>query len=104
MLLCQSSLAARTSEAIPNSGSLSHQWRECQTFSAIKDGSETALKQSLGLTGYPIYLTVGGIEPRKNSHKLLQAFAEVLTLYPHAQLAIAGGATLFDYQSYREGF
>jgi len=73
-------------------------------FSAIKDGSETALKQSLGLTGYPIYLTVGGIEPRKNSHKLLQAFAEVLTLYPHAQLAIAGGATLFDYQSYREEF
>lgn len=73
-------------------------------FSAIKNGSETALKQSLGLTGYPIYLTVGGIEPRKNSHKLLQAFAELLTLYPHAQLAIAGGATLFDYQSYREDF
>ena len=73
-------------------------------FSAIKNGSETALKQSLELTGYPIYLTVGGIEPRKNSHKLLQAFAEVLILYPHAQLAIAGGATLFDHQSYREEF
>ena len=73
-------------------------------FSAIKDSSETALKQSLGLTGYPIYLTIGGIEPRKNSHKLLQAFADVLKLYPHAQLAIAGGATLFDYQSYREEF
>lgn len=73
-------------------------------FSTIKDGSETSLKQSLGLTGYPIYLTVGGIEPRKNSHNLLQAFAEVLTIYPDAQLAIAGGATLFDYQSYREEF
>ena len=28
----------------------------------------------------------------------------MLTLYPHAQLAIAGGATLFDYQLYREEF
>lgn len=63
-----------------------------------------ALKQHLGLTGYPIYLTVGGIEPRKNSIALLQAFKQVLTVHPEAQLVIAGGSTLFDYQSYREEF
>jgi glycosyltransferase-like protein len=75
-----------------------------QRFSPIVDGSESILKQRLGLDGSPIYLSVGGIEPRKNSIKLLQAFAEVLADYPQAQLAIAGGATLFDYQPYRDEF
>ena len=56
------------------------------------------------MDGSPIYLSVGGIEPRKNSLKLLQAFAEVLADYPEAPLAIAGGATLFDYQPYRDEF
>jgi glycosyltransferase-like protein len=73
-------------------------------FSPILDGSESILKQRLGLDGSPIYLSVGGIEPRKNSIKLLQAFAEVLVDYSEAQLAIAGGATLFDYQPYRDEF
>ncbi len=73
-------------------------------FSPQTDGSELALKQRWGLEGTPIYLTVGGIEPRKNSIALLQAFAIVLKEHPNAQLAIAGGATLFDYQFYRNEF
>lgn len=73
-------------------------------FSPIFDGSESFFKQQLGLKGSPIYLTVGGIEPRKNSICLLQAFSFVLQEYPNAQLIIAGGATLFDYQSYRDQF
>jgi len=75
-----------------------------QRFSPHRDGSETALKHQLSLDGWPIYLTIGGIEPRKNSLVLLQAFTEVLAQYPQAQLIIAGGATLFDYQTYREEF
>ncbi len=73
-------------------------------FSASTDGSELELKSKLGLTGWPIYLTVGGIEPRKNAIALLEAFIKVLSLHPSAQLVIAGGATLFDYQSYRQAF
>jgi glycosyltransferase-like protein len=73
-------------------------------FSASPDGTEAALRQTLSLTGFPIYLTVGGIEPRKNSIALLQAFTQVLEHYPQAQLVIAGGATLFDYQAYRDQF
>ena len=73
-------------------------------FSPLPDGSEPLLKQQWGLVGQPIYLTVGGIEPRKNSIALLQAFAQVLQHYPQAQLIIAGGATLFDYQAYRDQF
>ncbi|GAB4143430.1 MAG: MSMEG_0565 family glycosyltransferase [Cyanobacteria bacterium J069] len=73
-------------------------------FSPISTGCESPLKQSLGIQGSPIYLTVGGIEPRKNSIILLKAFSQVLTRQPQAQLVIAGGATLFDYQSYRDEF
>lgn len=73
-------------------------------FSDRKDGSEDSLKEHFGLTGSPIYLTVGGIEPRKNSINLLKAFSQVLKDFPNAQLAIAGGSTLFDYQDYRDRF
>ncbi|NJM99100.1 MAG: MSMEG_0565 family glycosyltransferase [Phormidesmis sp. RL_2_1] len=73
-------------------------------FSAQPDGSETRVANAYGISGRPIYLTVGGIEPRKNSIRLLQAFAEVRQQQPAAQLVIAGGATLFDYQDYREQF
>jgi glycosyltransferase-like protein len=71
-------------------------------FSAQPTGREPHLKQQLGLSGWPVYLTVGGIEPRKNTLNLLHAFAMVLQQSPHAQLVIAGGATLFDYQDYRD--
>lgn len=77
---------------------------DAQRFSPVPNGSDVQIQQRLGLTGSPIYLTVGGIEPRKNSIRLLQAFAEVLVSYPNAQLIIAGGATLFDYQAYRDRF
>ncbi len=73
-------------------------------FSPHLNGLELALKERWNLTGSPIYLTVGGIEPRKNSLRLLQAFRQVLNEQPSAQLVIAGGATLFDYQTYRDEF
>ena len=75
-----------------------------QKFSRDRNGMEPQIKQKFNLTGSPIYLTVGGIEPRKNSIKLIQAFAQVLVDFPNAQLVIAGGATLFDYQAYRDEF
>lgn len=73
-------------------------------FSAIKDGSEDALAKALNIRARPLYLTVGGIEPRKNSINLLKAFAKVRQQLTTAQLLIAGGATLFDYQDYRQEF
>jgi glycosyltransferase-like protein len=73
-------------------------------FSSQVNGQETKLKQKLGIRGNPVYLTIGGIEPRKNSLKLLEAFIEVLNIHPQAQLIIAGGETLFDYEPYRLKF
>jgi len=73
-------------------------------FSPSANGLEPHLQQSLRLRGSPVYLTVGGIEPRKNSIALLTAFSQVLATHPNAQLIIAGGDTFFDYSSYREQF
>jgi glycosyltransferase-like protein len=75
-----------------------------QRFSSQVSGEEIELKQLLGIKNYPVYLTIGGIEPRKNSLKLLEAFIAVLTTHPQAQLIIAGGETLFDYEPYRLQF
>lgn len=49
-------------------------------------------------------LAVGGIEPRKGSLDLLEAFARARGQLPELQLVIAGGETLFDYRDYRRAF
>ena len=77
---------------------------DTQRFSSHLNGAEAALKAQLGFTGSPRLLTIGGVEPRKNSIRLLQAFAGVLAHLPAAQLAIAGGLSLFSYDTYRDEF
>jgi glycosyltransferase-like protein len=77
---------------------------DTQRFTPFPNGSEAHLQQRLQLNGSPIYLTIGGIEPRKNSVVLLKAFAQVLKTYSNAQLITAGGATFFDYFPYQEQF
>jgi glycosyltransferase-like protein len=73
-------------------------------FTSFPNGSESYLQKRFQLQGSSIYLTVGGIEPRKNSIVLITAFAQVLKIHPNAQLVIAGGDTFFDYSLYREEF
>ncbi|HEY1818798.1 MAG TPA: MSMEG_0565 family glycosyltransferase [Trebonia sp.] len=46
-------------------------------------------------------LAVGGIEPRKGSLDLLDAYALLRSSAPDVRLVIAGGETLFDYRDYR---
>jgi glycosyltransferase-like protein len=46
-------------------------------------------------------LAVGGIEPRKGSLDLLEAYALLRSSAPDVRLVIAGGETLFDYRDYR---
>ncbi|MEE4025959.1 MSMEG_0565 family glycosyltransferase [Gordonia sp. PKS22-38] len=52
----------------------------------------------------PYVLAVGGIEPRKGSIDLLEAFARMRTQAPDLSLVFAGGETLFDYRDYRAEF
>lgn len=77
-----------------------------ERFSATPNGTEAAIALAHGIdpTAGPIYLTVGGIEPRKNSIRLLKAFSQIRKEQARAKLIIIGGATLFDYQDYRRDF
>ena len=53
----------------------------------------------------PVVLAVGGIEPRKGSRLLIEAFARARgRLGRGALLAIGGGETLFDYREYRNAW
>ncbi|MEO9323138.1 MSMEG_0565 family glycosyltransferase [Nocardioides sp. C4-1] len=49
-------------------------------------------------------LAVGGIEPRKGTLDLLEAFAGLRAAHPDVRLVLAGGETLFDYRDYRTAF
>ncbi|MCJ8142539.1 MSMEG_0565 family glycosyltransferase [Ancylobacter sp. A5.8] len=73
-------------------------------FSPQRDGSEAPLRTRLGLGPGPVILSVGGIEARKNTLRLLEAFAQLHAVSPQAQLVIAGGATVLDHGSYRAEF
>lgn len=49
-------------------------------------------------------LALGGIEPRKGTVDLLEAFALLRADHPDLSLVLGGGETLFDYRPYREAF
>lgn len=49
-------------------------------------------------------LAVGGIEPRKGSIDLVEAYALLAARRPDLRLVFAGGETLFDYRAYRDEF
>ncbi|MDN7183774.1 MSMEG_0565 family glycosyltransferase [Caballeronia sp. SEWSISQ10-4 2] len=66
---------------------------------------DNTVRQRLGLKdGAPVVLAVGGIEARKNTLGLLDAFAELVKRRPSARLVIAGGASLLDHNAYARAF
>ncbi len=71
-------------------------------FSPIPDGSDIALRGRLGLvSNAPIFLAVGGVEERKNTLRILEAFKLLLAQHPAARLVVAGGASLLDHSAYQ---
>jgi glycosyltransferase-like protein len=68
-----------------------------------------AVRARLGLDGTAAVLAVGGVEPRKNSIVLLDAFVEAQDRLAaltgrRPLLVFAGGASLFDHAEYRDAF
>jgi glycosyltransferase-like protein len=64
------------------------------------DAERRRAREAAGVDGRLAILTVGGIEPRKGSLTLLDAFATAREALPERRpvLIVAGGATLFDYR------
>lgn len=73
-------------------------------FSPEPGPQDAALRAQLDLGHGPVFLTVGGIEARKNTKAVLAAFKRVGAALPGARLVIAGGATLLDHSAYRASF
>jgi glycosyltransferase-like protein len=68
-------------------------------------GLRTALpRAAAGPEASPILLSVGGVEERKNTLRILQAFRQFHRAHPRAQLVIAGGASLLDHDAYQRAF
>jgi glycosyltransferase-like protein len=64
------------------------------------DGSD--LRARIGARGRFLFLTVGGIEPRKGSLELVEALAKVRTVIsPPPLLALVGGHSFQDHDAYR---
>jgi glycosyltransferase-like protein len=78
---------------------------DLKRYSTQRTPHDERLRQRLGISGNgPVVLAVGGIEARKNSLGLLDAFAELVEHHPHARLVIAGGASLLDHDAYARAF
>ncbi|MDX3806607.1 MAG: MSMEG_0565 family glycosyltransferase [Bosea sp. (in: a-proteobacteria)] len=73
-------------------------------FTPRPDGRETALRERLGLGAGPVFLAVGGVEERKNTLLMLQAFGQLRAVEPEAQFLIVGGASLLDHAGYQAAF
>jgi glycosyltransferase-like protein len=73
-------------------------------FTSARSTLDSELRSKYRLNGNPILLSVGGVEERKNSIRLLEAFRQLLAIHPDAQLVIVGGASLLDHARYRLQF
>jgi glycosyltransferase-like protein len=73
-------------------------------FTSASSTLDAELRSKYRLNGNPILLCVGGVEERKNSVRILEAFQQMLAIHPDAQLVIVGGASLLDHARYRQQF
>ena len=73
-------------------------------FTATRSTIDAEIAARFGIESGPIMLSVGGIEERKNSIGILQAFQQLLAIHPGARWVIAGGASLLDHAGYQHRF
>jgi glycosyltransferase-like protein len=73
-------------------------------FSSGARAIDQEVRARYGISAKRVLLAVGGVEERKNTLRILEAFQQVLTVHRDAQLVIAGGASLLDHASYQRQF
>ena len=87
---------------------LVHNGVDIEKFRNREEFSRENAKRDFSVGGCKMILSIGGIEPRKNTLTALRAF-NIASLYfksksEHLVWLIGGGETLFDYRDYREEF
>jgi glycosyltransferase-like protein len=92
---------AIAADTVPNGVNLARYHRPDD----VSQAHDTPWLQRFGLlTPGPVWLSVGGVEARKNTIGLLQGFAQARQQQPDARLVIAGGASLLDHDAYGRRF
>jgi glycosyltransferase-like protein len=78
---------------------------DTRRYSPAADETDVELRSYLDLSrDVPVFLAVGGIEERKNTLRILQAFIALRAQHPSCRLIIAGGASLLDHSAYQARF
>lgn len=85
-----------------------HNGVDVERFNIQERLSKEEAKDIFSVSGCKVILSIGGIEPRKNTLTSLRAF-KIVSQYLKAKgqrlvWLIGGGETLFDYRAYREEF
>jgi glycosyltransferase-like protein len=81
---------------------LVHNGIDCRRYTRQTDMSDSQVTARYGLRGgvdAPMFLSVGGIEERKNTVRLLDAFIALREQEPNAQWVIVGGASLLNHDA-----
>ena len=80
-----------------------HNGVDASRFGPIEPEQRAAVRQAAGVDGRFVFLSVGGIEPRKGTVYLFQAMARLVReLDPQPALVVVGGHSFQDYTIYRE--
>ncbi|MEK9810677.1 MAG: MSMEG_0565 family glycosyltransferase [Candidatus Nanopelagicales bacterium] len=85
----------RESRVVPNGV-------DTERLRPISPDVRATLRASVGATDRPLYLTVGGIEPRKGTRDLFEALPYVRERGVDPVLAVLGGHSFQDYRAYRD--
>ncbi|OYU00667.1 MAG: glycosyl transferase family 1 [Burkholderiales bacterium PBB1] len=81
---------------------LVHNGVDYRRYTPHRDASDARTVARYGLRGgvdAPVLISVGGIEARKNTVRLLDAFIALRARRPNAQWVIAGGASLLNHDA-----
>jgi glycosyltransferase-like protein len=74
---------------------------DAHAFGPAPGPEDAAIRAEWGLGTGPVFLAVGGFEERKNTLRILEAFAALRRERPEAQLLVVGGASLLDHAGYQ---
>ena len=78
---------------------------DTERHSPVPDDNDAALRALVKLpVGTRVLLAIGGVEKRKNTIAILEAFRPVHARHPSTCLLIAGGASLLDHDAYQAEF
>jgi len=78
---------------------------DLQRFAVRSSADEQGLRERLGVAaGDVVILSVGGVEPRKNSLRALEAVALAFASGQPLRWLIAGGASIWEHDAYRREF